>query len=131
MVAVEIGYHGMRLDQPAGCSPQVAQLMRDCWLEEPLARPSFIDIMDRLANLKPGDMVPNAMGALEDAGPSHGPAGAASSKDDPLQQDPYDHIDAARVPLLQGYEPSDHQPARARELPPLRMKTIAHPESDT
>ncbi|XP_027056206.1 tyrosine-protein kinase receptor Tie-1-like [Pocillopora damicornis] len=40
---------GYRMSRPHQCSEELYTLMRSCWNEDPLMRPSFADIVDQLA----------------------------------------------------------------------------------
>jgi tRNA A-37 threonylcarbamoyl transferase component Bud32 len=47
-VILLVGTQGQRPDIPNYCPPQYAQLIEDCWQEDPDKRPSFEDIITRL-----------------------------------------------------------------------------------
>eukprot|EP01089_Gocevia_fonbrunei_P022778 TRINITY_DN9340_c0_g1_i2.p1 TRINITY_DN9340_c0_g1~~TRINITY_DN9340_c0_g1_i2.p1 ORF type:complete len:115 (+),score=20.35 TRINITY_DN9340_c0_g1_i2:107-451(+) len=50
-VAIEVVSHGGRLSPPLSCPASVADLMRDCWADDPHARPAFADIYNRLEGI--------------------------------------------------------------------------------
>lgn len=43
--------HGYRMPRPQGCPPEVYQLMRDCWQQDPRQRPAFKQIVARLQSM--------------------------------------------------------------------------------
>jgi len=45
-------YKGYRMPAPENCPPEIAELMNECWQEEPLKRPQWIEIFLKLASLE-------------------------------------------------------------------------------
>ena len=39
---------GGRLERPAGCPPEVYELMRTCWAKDPAKRPAFEEIQCKM-----------------------------------------------------------------------------------
>lgn len=54
-----VGYNKQRLELPNDLQPQVASLITDCWMEAPAQRPSFAEVLDRLAVLKDVGLIPS------------------------------------------------------------------------
>lgn len=52
-----VGFNGQRLELPDDTAPEAAALIRDCWQEKPHLRPSFNDILVRLAAM--GQLAPS------------------------------------------------------------------------
>lgn len=52
-----VGYNKQRLELPTDLHPQVVQLINDCWNEAPELRPSFAEVLERLASLR--ELVPS------------------------------------------------------------------------
>lgn len=42
---------GVRLQMPRLCTPQVYEIMEDCWLADPELRPTFAQLLNRLLEL--------------------------------------------------------------------------------
>ena len=42
---------GCKMNKPAQCSYEVYQIMKLCWSEDPMQRPSFSTIVDQLNDL--------------------------------------------------------------------------------
>jgi hypothetical protein len=49
LVKVENGY---RHPQPADCPDELYELMNTCWHSDPLDRPSFKEILDKLTDIR-------------------------------------------------------------------------------
>ncbi|OWM63963.1 probable serine/threonine-protein kinase SIS8 [Punica granatum] len=45
-----VGFMDRRLDIPGGVDPEIASIIRDCWLSDPDQRPSFEDILKRMTS---------------------------------------------------------------------------------
>ena len=46
-----VGFNKQRLELPSDVQPEVAQLIADCWSEVSAQRPSFAEVLERLAKL--------------------------------------------------------------------------------
>ncbi len=46
-----VGFNRQRLELPADIQTEVAALVAECWAEAPQQRPSFAEVMERLAKL--------------------------------------------------------------------------------
>ncbi|XWS48963.1 hypothetical protein CRYUN_Cryun13aG0122500 [Craigia yunnanensis] len=60
-----VGFMDRRLDLPEGLDPQVASIIRDCWLSDPENRPSFEDIINRMTGIVPKSATGLARRSLE------------------------------------------------------------------
>uniref|UniRef100_A0A7S0RF32 non-specific serine/threonine protein kinase n=1 Tax=Chlamydomonas leiostraca TaxID=1034604 RepID=A0A7S0RF32_9CHLO len=58
-----VGFNGQRLELPDDIAPEVVALIRDCWADRPEHRPSFGDILGRLAKL--GQLAPSMSRIVE------------------------------------------------------------------
>eukprot|EP00959_Pyramimonas_sp_CCMP1952_P345801 7242054-Pyramimonas_sp.AAC.1 len=45
-------HEGWRPELPENISPKLKLLMHDCWLADPVARPSMVEVVDRLRGLQ-------------------------------------------------------------------------------
>ncbi|KAL6062440.1 putative serine/threonine-protein kinase drkA, variant 2 [Balamuthia mandrillaris] len=52
-IIIGVSKDGLRPVIPTACPPQLAELMRDCWKEDPAQRPSFSEILERLRTMQP------------------------------------------------------------------------------
>eukprot|EP01087_Luapelamoeba_hula_P024118 TRINITY_DN9065_c0_g1_i1.p1 TRINITY_DN9065_c0_g1~~TRINITY_DN9065_c0_g1_i1.p1 ORF type:complete len:717 (-),score=128.66 TRINITY_DN9065_c0_g1_i1:126-2276(-) len=50
-VAVGIMYHQLRPQIPTDCNTEYAQLMQDCWKQDPQERPTFVQVHHRLRSI--------------------------------------------------------------------------------
>eukprot|EP00741_Cyanophora_paradoxa_P020987 tig00021319_g20261.t1 len=50
--AMKIAYQGLRPKIPSNCDPAYRDLIKDCWATNPAARPTFDEIVKRLAKFK-------------------------------------------------------------------------------
>ncbi|KAL6008637.1 copper transport protein ctr1 [Asimina triloba] len=50
-VVAAVGFKSRRLEIPSDVNPQVADIIKSCWANEPWKRPSFASIMDSLKAL--------------------------------------------------------------------------------
>jgi hypothetical protein len=52
-IIVGVSKEGLRPDIPPSCPPDFAQLMRDCWEQDPERRPRFAQVLERLEKMQP------------------------------------------------------------------------------
>jgi hypothetical protein len=50
-VSVAVSSQGLRPEIPADCAPDCAQLIRECWDQDPSKRPPFSEIVQRLKTM--------------------------------------------------------------------------------
>eukprot|EP00955_Chlamydomonas_euryale_P014123 152129-Chlamydomonas_euryale.AAC.6 len=51
VVVGAVGFNHQRLELPDDLQPELRQLVSECWHEQPSARPSFGEVLDRLSEL--------------------------------------------------------------------------------
>ncbi len=75
-----VGYHAARLEIPEYCPPHFEELMLDCWEEDPTARPTFKEIVQRLDKIAASGARGGGKGRSPQIGSRGGGGGGPSSQ---------------------------------------------------
>ncbi len=83
---VIVGYHAARLEIPEYCPPHFEELMLDCWEEDPTARPTFKEIVQRLDKIAASGVSGGGKGRSSQIGSRGGGPSSHLPRDEPRKQ---------------------------------------------